>query len=277
MVTHFSQVPPILMVLAATGGLERPLVRALVAARLPLIVANPRQVRDCAKATGQLAKIHRLDAGVLARFAEAGQPVRRPYPEAATEALAALLARRRQVIEMLTTEKNRLSPAPKPMRRWIHAPVPWLTTKLALLDEELDHAIQQRPVWREQEDLLWSAPGIGPVVSRTLLTHLPGLATLTGKPMAALVAVATLTCDSGTLRGSRRVWGGRAPVRAALYRATLVATKCTSGDSQFLSQAAGHRQGAQSGPRGVHAKVPEILNAMMKHCTPWRSVVPQGT
>jgi transposase len=275
-VTRLRQVQPTLIVLEATGGLERPLVRARVAAGLPVIVANPRQVRDFAKATGQLAKPDQLDAGVLARFAEAVRPALRPHPDAATDALAALLARRRRVIEMLTAEKNRLSPAPKPMRRRIQVHVTWLTAELARLDEELDEAIRQSPVWREQEDLLRSAPGIGPVMSRTLLADLPELGTLNGKQMAALVGVAPLNRDSGTLRGPRRVWGGRAPVRAALYMATLVATKCNPVIRSFYRRLRAAGKAAKVALVACMRKFLTILNAMMKHRTPWRSVVAQG-
>jgi transposase len=199
-VARLCRMRPTLIVLEATGGLERPLVRALVAAALPVIVANPRHVRDCAKATGQLAKTDRLDALVLAR--------------------------RRQLLDMLIAEKNRLSTVPTRVQRRIRAHVTWLTAELARLNEELDEAIRQSPVWCEQEDLLQSTPGIGPVMSRTLLADLPELGTLNRKQIAALVGVAPLNRDSGTLRGKRQVWGGRAPVRAALYMATLVATKC---------------------------------------------------
>lgn len=201
LVARLRRVPPALIVLEATGGLERPLVRALVAAALPVIVANPRHVRDFAKATGQLAKTDRLDAVVLARVAEAVRPTLRPHPDAATESLAALLARRRQLLERLTAEKNRLSTAPRPVQRRIQAPVTWLTAELARLNKELDEAIRQSPVWREQEHLLQSTPGIGPVMSRTLLADLPELGTLNSKQIAAVAGVAPLNRDSGTLRG----------------------------------------------------------------------------
>ena len=182
----------------------------MVAAALPVIVANPRQVRDFAKATGQLAKTDQLDARVLARFAEAVRPALRPHPDPTTEALGTLLTRRRQVLEMLTAENNRLSTASRLVQRRIQAHVTWLTAELARLNEELDEAIRQSPVWREQDDLLQSAPGIGPVMSRTLLADLPELGTLNHKQIASLVGVAPLNRDSGTLRGKRQVWGGRA-------------------------------------------------------------------
>lgn len=219
-------VAPTLIVLEATGGWARPLVRALVAAALPVIVANLRHVRDVANATGQLATTDRLDAGVLARCAEAVRPTLRPHPDAATDALAALLARRRQLLDRLPAEKNRLSTAPTRVQRRIRAHVTGLTAELARFNAELDEAIRQSPVWCEQEDLLQRPPGVGPVMSRTVLADRPELGTLNSKQIAALVGVAPLNRDRGTLRGTRQVWGGRAPVRAVLYLATLVATTC---------------------------------------------------
>src|SRR5438093_563141 len=181
------QLAPTRVVLEATGGLERPLVRALVAATLPVIVANPRQVRDFAKATGQLAKTDPLDAQVLAHFAEAVRPALRTHPDAPTEALAALLARRRQLLEMLTAETNRAATTPAPVRKRIDAHVRWLRRELAQLDDDLDGTIRRSPVWRAQEDLLRSVPGIGPVLSRTVLAELPELGQLTHRQIAALV------------------------------------------------------------------------------------------
>ncbi len=270
-VTRLCRMRPTLIVLEATGGLERPLVRALVAAALPVIVANPRHVRDFAKATGQLAKTDRLDALVLARFAEAVRPALRPHPDAATESLAALLARRRQLLDMLIAEKNRLSTAPTRVQRRIRAHVTWLTAELARLNEELDEAIRQSPVWCEQEDLLQSTPGIGPVMSRTLLADLPELGTLNRKQIAALVGVAPLNRDSGTLRGKRQVWGGRAPVRAALYMATLVATKCNPVIRSFYLRLRGVGKAPKVALVACMRKLLTMLNAMMKHRTPWRS------
>ncbi|MGH7412086.1 MAG: IS110 family transposase, partial [Candidatus Methylomirabilis sp.] len=216
---------PALVVLEATGGLEIPLTGALVALGLPVVVVNPRQVRDFAKATGHLAKTDTLDAAVLAHFAEAVRPARRPLPDARTQALAALTARRRQLIEMLTAERNRLGSAPKPVRKRIQAHLTWLDRDLARVDEDLNQAIRTSPVWRERDDLLRSMPGVGPVLARTLLASLPELGTLNRKQIAALVGVAPLNRDSGTFRGRRTVWGGRGHVRAALYMSALVGVR----------------------------------------------------
>jgi transposase len=181
---------PILIVLEATGGYESPLVRALVVEGLPVIVANPRQVRDFAKAIGQLPKTDRIDARTLARFAEAVRPSLRPRPDEETEALRALLARRRQIVEMLTAEHNRLGQASPSVRQRIHVHIRWLHAELACVDTDLDAAIRQSPIWREQDHLLHSVPGVGPMQSRTLLADLPELGTLTRKQIPRLVEVA---------------------------------------------------------------------------------------
>lgn len=219
-------VSPHRIVVEATGGYELPVVRALVAAALPVIVVNPRQVRDFAKATGQLAKTDTLDAPVLALFAARVHPPVRPQPTAATTALAALLARRRQGIEMLTAERPRLGRAAAAIRPGIQAPITWLTQPWTPLADDLPTRIRHSPVWQEQTALLQSVPGVGPVLSRTLVAALSELGTLTRRQIAALVGVAPVTRDRGTFRGARTCWGGRAPVRTALYMATLVAPRC---------------------------------------------------
>lgn len=269
-VTRLRHLQPAVVVLEATGGLERAVVRALVAAALPVIVVNPRHVRDFARATGQLAKTDQLDARVLARFAEVVRPALRVPPDPQTEALSALLARRRQLLEMLTAEKNRHHTAPKPVQKRITAHITWLATELERVDSDLDAAIQQRPVWRAQEDLLRSVPGIGPVLSRTLLAELPELGRLNRKPIAALVGVAPLNRDSGAFRGRRSIWGGRAAVRAARYMATLAATKW----NPVIHAAYRRFRGAGKAPKvalvACMRKLLTILNAMMKQQCPWR-------
>lgn len=268
-VSRLQPLHPQLVVLEATGGLELPLVAALAAAGLPVVVVNPRQVRDFAKATGRLAKTDALDAQAIAHFAEAVRPVPRPLPDADTQALEALLARRRQVIGMLTAEKNRLGTALPRVRPRIHSHIRWLEGELAALNKELGNAIHHSPIWREKDNLLQSVPGVGPVLSLTLLAHLPELGTLAGKQVAALAGVAPLNRDSGTLRGKRTVWGGRATVRAALYMATLVATRCNPVIRAF------YRRLCQAGkPKKVALtacmhKLLTILNAMVKHGRSW--------
>jgi len=262
------------LVLEATGGLEVPLASALAVAGIPVAVVNPRQVRDFAKATGQLAKTDAIDAQTLARFAEAVRPAPRPLPDEAAQAFSALLTRRRQLIEMLVAEQNRMQRAPRPIQQQIQAHVTWLKQQLAALDEDLTHRIQSTPIWREQEDLLRSVPGIGPVVSRTLLAELPELGTLTHKQIAALVGVAPLNRDSGTLRGRRTTWGGRAVVRAALYMSTLVATKHNPVIKVFYQRLRAAGKAPKVALVACMRKLVTILNAIVKHRTPWRLAVP---
>lgn len=262
------------LVLEATGGLEVPLASALAVAGIPVAVVNPRQVRDFAKATGRLAKTDAIDAQTLARFAEAVRPAPRPLPDEAAQAFSALLTRRRQLIEMLVAEQNRMQRAPRPIQQQIQAHVTWLKQQLAALDEDLTHRIQSTPIWREQEDLLRSVPGIGPVVSRTLLAELPELGTLTHKQIAALVGVAPLNRDSGTLRGRRTTWGGRAVVRAALYMSTLVATKHNPVIKVFYQRLRAAGKAPKVALVACMRKLVTILNAIVKHRTPWRLAVP---
>jgi transposase len=225
LVTRLQELAPVLIVLEATGGLELLLAAALAAAGLPLAVVNPRQVRDFAKAVGQLAKTDALDAQLLARFADVIRPTPRPLPAAQAQALSALLARRRQVIGMLVAEQQRLGTALSTVRPRIEAHIAWLRQELAQLDAELQATIRESPVWREKERLLRTVPGVGPVLSMTLVADLPELGQLNRKQIAALVGLAPLNCESGSLRGRRIIWGGRGRVRAALYMSTLVAVK----------------------------------------------------
>ena len=216
---------PVAVITESTGGLELALVAALAAASLPVAVVNPRQMRDFARSTGQLAKTDRLDAQVLAHFGEAVRPPVRPLRDADTHALGAVLARRRLVVGILVGEKNRLGRATAEVRPRIEAHIKWLELELDDLDTDLRQRIRRSPVWREKDDLLRSVPGVGPQVSLTLLAYLPELGTLNRKQIAALVGVAPLSRDSGPYRGKRSVWGGRARVRSALYMGALVASR----------------------------------------------------
>jgi transposase len=262
---------PGLIVLEATGGHERALVAALATAGLPLVVANPRQVRDFAKATGELAKTDRLDARVLALFAERVRPEPRPLPDAEAQLLAGLLARRRQLVEMLTAERNRLGTALPPVRRHITKHIAWLERQLADVDRDLDQAVQASPVWRAKEDLLRSVPGIGRVVSRTLVAHLPELGYLSHKQVAKLVGVAPLARDSGTLRGRRLVWGGRAPVRAALYMAALVASRRNPVIRAFYTRLVAAGKPKKLALTACMRKLLITLNAMARTNTRWQA------
>ena len=275
LVEQLRAVKPLLVVLEATGGIERAVVRALVAAELPVTVTNPRQVRDFAKATGQLAKTDVLDAQILARFAEAVRPALRPLPDEITLELRALIGRRRQITEMLTAEKNRLSRAPRRVQKRIEAHIRWLQSELERADEDLDQTIRQSPVWREQEDLLKSVPGIGPVVSRTVLAELPELGNLNRKQIAALVGVAPLNWDSGLLRGRRAVWGGRSHVRTALYMAALTASRRNPVIRDFYKRLRAAGKAPNVALVACMRKLLVILNAMIRHRVPWRPVIAQ--
>ncbi len=264
-------VSPMLVVLEATGGLEIPLTGVLAAAGVPVVVVNPRQVRDFAKATGRLAKTDALDAQTLTHFAEVIRPELRPLPDEHTQALAAILARRRQLVEMLTAEKNRLGSVRKPVRTSLRTHIAWLQRELNHRDRDLAHAIQESPVWREKDALLQSTPGVGPVVTTTLLANLPELGTLTGKQIAALVGVAPLNRDSGSWRGKRAVAGGRAQIRAVLYMAAIVAARFNPVIRAFYQRLCASGKAKKVALTACMRKLLIMLNAMLKHRTPWRT------
>jgi transposase len=260
---------PRLIVLEATGGYETAVTAALVVAGLAVAVVNPRQVRDFAKATGQLAKSDRLDARVLAVFAARVQPPPRPLPDAVAQDVAALLARRRQLVEMRTAEQNRRSHLTPRLRPALDAHVVWLSQQIAALDGELDQTLRASPVWREKEDLLRSIPGIGPVVARTLLGELPELGTLNRWEVAALAGVAPLNQDSGRRHGQRRTWGGRAPVRAALYMAAVTATRCNPTIRTLYTRLRAAGKPAKVALVACMRKLVIIANAILRDGVPW--------
>ena len=276
MVARLRSLDPRLIVLEATGGYERVVVAALAAASLPIVVANPRQVRDFAKATGQLAKTDDLDADLLALFAERVRPMPRPLPDAVVQQLDALMTRRRQLLDMLTAERNRLEHAGGPIRRGLMEHIRWLERRVAAVDRDLDDTIARSPVWRAKEDLLRSVPGVGPVVSRTLLANVPELGHLNRKQIAALVGVAPLARDSGTLRGKRIVWGGRAPVRAVLYMGTLVATRRNPVIRAFYRRLLAAGKAKKLALTACMRKLLTILNAMMRTNTTWQQSSPRA-
>ncbi|MFL5992336.1 MAG: IS110 family transposase, partial [Rubrobacteraceae bacterium] len=263
--------PPVLVILEATGGFERAVVGVLAAEGLPVAVVNPRQVRDFARATGRLAKTDRIDASILARFAEAIRPAPKPLPEEEIRALQGILARRRQLVAMLTAENNRLHSATKPVAKRIAAHIRWLEKELSRTDRDLEEAIKSSPTLGENEALLRSVPGVGPVLARTLLAQVPELGTLTHKRVAALVGVAPLNRDSGTLRGRRSVWGGRADVRAALYMGALVAARRNPVVREFYERLLAAGKPKKVALVACMRKLLSILNAVLKHHTPWRS------
>ena len=269
LVAQWKELRPRLIVLEATGGFERRISRALVSAELRFTIVNPRHVRNFAKATGQLAKTDRMDALILARYAEAVRPAVRPLPDEATEELKALTARRRQIIEMTVAEKNRLGSAPKAVKKRINIHLRWLEAELARANKDLDQAIRQSPIWKENEDLLQSAPAIGPTVSRTLIAELPELGKLNRKQIAALVGIAPINRDSGKFKGRRSIWGGRSTVRACLYMAALVASRHNPTIHAFYKRLRTTGKCPKVALVACMRKLLTILNAMIKHRTPW--------
>ena len=269
LVGQWKELRPRLIVLEATGGFERRISRALVSAELRFTIVNPRHVRNFAKATGQLAKTDRMDALILARYAEAVRPAVRPLPDEATEELKALTARRRQIIEMMVAEKNRLGSAPKAVKKRINSHLRWLEAELAGANKDLDQAIRQSPIWKENEDLLQSAPAIGPTVSRTLIAELPELGKLDRKQIAALVGIAPINRDSGKFKGRRSIWGGRSTVRACLYMAALVASRHNPTIQAFYKRLRTAGKCPKVALVACMRKLLTILNAMIKHRTPW--------
>ena len=260
---------PQLVVLEATGGYERAVTAALAVAGIPVAVVNPRQVRDFAKATGQLAKTDALDARVLARFAQHIHPPVRPLPDAVAQDLAALMARRRQLLEMRVAEQNRRPTLAPRLRPALDAHVVWLNQQIADLDAELDRTLRDSPVWREKEALLRSIPGIGPVVARTLLGELPELGSLDRGEAAALAGVAPLNQDSGRRQGARRTWGGRGSVRAALYMAAVVAARCNPAIRALYTRL---REAGKPTKVALVASMRKLLiiaNAILRDGVPW--------
>jgi transposase len=271
LVTRLRTLHPTLIVCEATGGYEQLAVTALAAVGLPIVVANPRQVRDFAKGTGQLAKTDALDAGILALFAERVHPTPRALPDAAARLLDALLTRRRQLLEMLTAEKNRLGMAPRPLHRAIRQHIHWLERQLDDVTRELAALIEASPVWQVKHNLLRSVPGIGPIVSAVLLGELPELGTLTHKQIAALVGVAPLARDSGQWRGKRSVWGGRAPVRTALFLAALCARRWNPAVRPFYDRLIAAGKPKKVALIACARKLLTIVNAMVRDNAYWRA------
>jgi transposase len=274
LVARLKELAPTLVVLEATGGLEIPLAAALTAAGVALAIINPRQARDFAKAVGQLAKTDALDAQLLARFAEAVRPVPRPVPDTQAQALAALLARRRQLIGMLVAEQQRLATTLPPVRRRVEAHIAWLRQELGELDAELHETIRQSPVWREKEQLLRTVPGVGPVLAMTLVADLPELGQLGRKQIAALVGLAPLNCESGLLRGRRIVWGGRGRVRAALYMSTLVAIKHNPALRPFYERLLAAGKPKKVALTACMHKLLLALNALLRKGVGWQPPAP---
>ena len=273
LISEFRSLAPSVIVLESTGGLELPVAGALAAESLPVVMVNPRQVRDFAKATGRLAKTDVLDAQVLAHFAEAVRPPVRPLPDSDTQELHqelhSLTARRTQVVEMLVAEKNRLGRASRAVAPRIRAHIQWLEQELVDLDQGLQQTLRRSPVWREQDNLLRSVPGVGPQLSVTLLADLPELGTLGRRQVAALVGVAPMNRDSGNMRGRRTVSGGRARIRAVLYMGTMVASRHNPVIRSFYQRLLAAGKPKKLALTACMRKLLTILNGMVKTGQRW--------
>lgn len=265
---------PALVVLEATGGFEMPAAAAVAAAELAVVIANPRQVRDFAKATGQLAKTDSVDARMLALFAERVRPPVRPLPDADARAFDAIIGRRRQILAMLTAEKNRLGFALEPVQPGIRKHIRWLERQLADVERDLDDRVRASPVWHAKHELLLSTPGVGPNLTRTLIAELPELGHLSHKQIAALVGIAPFPRDSGVWRGRRCIWGGRAPVRAALYMSTWSAVKWNPVIRAFYQRLRARGKPPQVAMVACMRKLLTILNAMVRDGQTWDPTIP---
>jgi transposase len=270
LIARLQEAPVALIVLEATGGYESGVATALALAGLPVAIINPRQVRDFAKARGILAKTDAIDAHVLAEFALRMEPTPRPLVDAVQADLAALVARRRQLVDMLTAERNRAHQARPAVQKDLRAHITWLEKRVKDLEKETTTRLRQSPLWRGRDALLQSTPGVGPQTSARLIASLPELGRLSGRQIAKLVGVAPLNDDSGTRAGYRRIWGGRTAVRQTLYMATVVAVRHNPVLRAFYQRlrAAG-KPGKVALIAAMH-KLLTILNAMVKHQTPWR-------
>lgn len=272
LVMRLKEITPRLIVLESTGGYQRMLVAALAAAGLPVVVVNPRQVRDFARALGVLAKTDAIDAMVLARFGQKVNPALRPLPDAESTALIDLLTRRRQLVELRTAESNRLGQATSPrIRASIRAVLATIEKQIVAIDDDLDDRIRRSPAWKEKEDLLTSTPGVGPLTARTLLACLPELGTISRQSIAALVGVAPLNRDSGAKRGQRTTWGGRTVVRSALYMAALVATRHNPILKAHYTKLLAAGKAKKLALVACMRKLLVTLNAMLRTRTPWRN------
>jgi len=260
---------PSLIVVEASGGIEQPIVAELFMEKLPVAIVNPTRVRNFARSTGQFAKTDKLDARLIAHFAQAVRPQVRPLRTAEQEHLNALVTRRRQVVQILTAEKNRRSTVYDTLRKRLQQHIEWLNAELEALDEEIEQYIKERPYWRKNAALLRSVPGVGPVTASTLLAELPELGTRNRKQIAALVGVAPLNKDSGKMRGKRRVFGGRAPVRRALYMAALVATRVNPVIRAFYEHLLAQGKEKKVALTACMRKLLVILNSMIRNQQSW--------
>jgi transposase len=270
LIARLEDLKPQLILLEASGGFETLAAASLRQAGLPAQIVNPRQVREFAPSTGKLAKTDKIDAGVLAHFAQLLQPPLRAWPEAQQQELAALMTRRRQLVEMVVMEKNRLGTAwSSKVRKSLQAHIHALQEQLQELEQDLDDFIRQSPGWLEKDQLLQSVPGVGPLTSQSLLAWLPELGALNRKQLAALVGLAPFIRDSGQLRGRRRVWGGRKQVRTPLYMATIAARRFNPVIRAFYLRLLQAGKRTKVALTACRRKLLSILKAVLKHQKPW--------
>jgi transposase len=273
LVKRLQAMKPTLIVLEATGGFELRLVAELAASQLPVVVTNPRRVRNFARSIGKLAKTDKLDAQMLAHFAAVLRPEVRALPSDQEDQLTALLTRRRQMLEMLTSEKNRLHTIHPTMHAHVEEHITWLTQQLDVLDAEIDQFLQGSAVWQEKATLLKSVPGIGRITASTMLAMLPELGTLNRQEIAALVGVAPVNKDSGRKQGKRRIFGGRATVRSVLYMAALSATKHNPKIKKFYEHLLKQGKEKKVALTACMRKLLVIVNAMLRTKQAWRTAV----
>jgi transposase len=269
LVKRLTDLHPSLVVLEATGGYEITVWTALEKAKVKVAVVNPRQIRDFARAGGQLAKTDRVDAMVLARYASRMQPEPRKLPSVEQQELGGMVARRRQLLAMISAEENRLSRAKSPLQRRIQSHVIWLRKELLDVDRDLSDRVSKNTEWRRKDELLRSIPGVGPVLSRTLLAELPELGSLNRKQVAALAGVAPLARDSGLYRGRRVAWGGRAQLRGALYMAALVASRRNPVFSAFYKRLVTVGKPKKLALTALMRRLLVVLNAMVHQNAAW--------
>ena len=275
MVEHLKTLSPSLIVLEATGGYEMAAVNALGCKGLPVVVVNARQVRDFAKSTGRLAKTDRIDAQVIAHFAQAVHPPLRPLKDEQTQRLDALNTRRRQIIKMITAEQNRLHQAPEWTAKTIKSHISWLNRELKKIDKDISNLIKGSSIWREKDAVLQSFKGVGPVTSSKLLASLPELGTLNSRKISALVGLAPLNRDSGKFRGARGTWGGRRDVRSSLYMAALSASRSNPVIKDFYMRLTQAGKPHKVAITACMRKMLVILNSMIKNMTAWQEPVPE--
>lgn len=269
LVKQLLAIGPSLIVIEATGGLEVQLVSQLATAKLPVVVCNPRQIRDFAKATGKLAKTDKIDAEVIAHFADAIRPEIRPLKDEQTQSLTELLTRRSQLVDMLTAEKNRFKQASTTVKKNIQRHIKWLEKHLEDVENSLEKLIKETPVWREKDKLIQSIPGVGPIMSLALLTCLPELGTINRRQIASLVGVAPFNRDSGKFKGKRSIWGGRSSVRSVLYMCALTAIRCNPIIKSFYNRLVKVGKLPKVAITACMRKLLVTLNVMIKNSTAW--------